>query len=325
MNYAETAAFLATRETLVLCTHQSPDADGLGAEYALCRALRATGRNAIVANTDRRPAQYAFLDPDGLLTTVEELKLSDAVLAEAAVVLVDTNDVMFAGNIVAELIDKAAELVIIDHHELKGSPFAWLCTMPEMSSTCEMMYHIVMALGASIEPDMAQALFTGMVFDTGSFAFPKTRAATFEVAGNLVTLGADPYAIHRHLYESSDLGVLLLRKGVLASLELYESGTVAVQTLSNAMMKETGTSSNDAEGLVNVPLQARSVQVSVLIRENDDGTLRCSMRAKGQVNVAQIAQSFGGGGHRNAAGFRSDMTVSALRETVLHLIHETIR
>ncbi|MBN2873489.1 MAG: bifunctional oligoribonuclease/PAP phosphatase NrnA, partial [Spirochaetales bacterium] len=147
---------------------------------------------------------------------------------------------------------------------------------------------------------------------------------TFEVALDLVHRGADPAAIHRALYESASTSVLLLRKAVLSTLELHAENRIAIQHMTREMLADTGSTSQDSEGLINVPLQAADVAVSVFLKENEEGLLRCSLRAKGGVNVAQIAQSFGGGGHRSAAGFKSPFPLETIKSRVLELLKSAL-
>lgn len=171
-----------------------------------------------------------------------------------------------------------------------------------------------------IPVDVATSLFAGIVFDTGSFAYSKTGVGTFSAALDLVKLGALPYYIHGALYESSSLSALLLRKETLSTLELHAENRIAIQTITIKTLKDTGSSYQDAEGLINVPLQTASIEVSILLKENEAGTLRCSLRSKGGINVAQIAQSFRGGGHKSAAGFKSPYPLETTKAKVLELL-----
>jgi len=320
MTIAETAACLAARDDFILSSHEGPDADGLGAEFALATALASLGKRVRVVNADRHSDAYRFMDPSGIISWLSDARLDDEEIARSTVVLVDTSDIMYTGEIAEKIIAKAHDLVIIDHHEIKEASTAALCSLPALSSTCEITFRILVELGYAMGRDVATALFAGMVYDTGSFAYSKTTAGTFEAALELVRKGADPSMIHRALYESSSVSVLLLRKEVMSSLELYQSSCIAVQTLTKNMLAETGSLYEDAEGFINIPLQAAAVEVSVFLKENEEGTIRCSLRSKGRVNVAQIAQTFGGGGHKSAAGFKSPYPLATIKAKVLELV-----
>ncbi len=324
MTIADTVKFLASRNKFIITSHESPDADGLGAEYSLGIALRSIGKNVRIVNAEHYSGSYGFIDSRRIIEHLDSAHLEDADIRTATAILVDTNDFMYTGEIADRLIAKSAETLVIDHHEVKSDAIELACLMPKLSSTCEMVYHIISELGYDIEPDVASALFAGIVFDTGSFAYSKTSAGTFETALALVRRGADPAGIHSALYESSDISVLLLRKAVFSTLELHADNRIAIQTMSRSMLAETGSLSQDSEGLINIPLQSASIQVSVFLKENEEGTLRCSLRSKGKINVAQIAQSFGGGGHKSAAGFKSPFPVQSIKDKVLELLETAL-
>ncbi len=320
MNIAEVAAFLSSRDDFILSSHESPDADGLGAEFALANALSSIGKHVMIVNAERYSDAYGFIDQSGIIKSLSEVEIDDDAVRRSVSVLLDTNDVMYTGDVADRIIAKADCVLIIDHHEIKGQVDATVCSLPTYSSTCEMVYRIAIELGYDISRDSALALFAGIVFDTGSFSYSKTGPGTFEAALDLVRHGANPSTIHSALYESAAISALLLRKDVLSTLELYSEDRIAVQTMTSAILEASGSTYQDAEGLINVPLQAASVEVSIFFKENEEGTLRCSLRSKGVINVAQIAQSFGGGGHKSAAGFKSPYPLETIKARVLELV-----
>ncbi|MDP3177856.1 MAG: DHHA1 domain-containing protein, partial [Spirochaetaceae bacterium] len=165
-----------------------------------------------------------------------------------------------------------------------------------------------------------EAIFAGIVYDTGSFAYPKTSERTFSCALELVRSGVRPYEIHRRMYESSSSESLILQKSVLATLELFADGRVAIQSLTKDALIDSGAAYEDAEDLVNIPLQDRKVEVSILFKENAEGRLRCSLRSKGQIDVSRLAQSFGGGGHKTAAGFTCPTPLESMKADVLETV-----
>ena len=324
MTLAETATYLAGRDDFILSSHEGPDADGLGAEFALGTALSSFGKKVRIVNAERYSDCYAFIDSTGIIESLMEAKLDDETIRRSTVVLVDTNDVMYTGDVADRIVSKAAETLVIDHHELKGEGSGRICSMPGLSSTCEIIYRIISEMAYDIQEKVASALFAGIVYDSGSFAYSKTGVGTFEVALDLVRRGANPSKIHGALYESSAISVLLLRKDVLSTLELHAGDRIAIQTMTRDVVRNTGSNYQDSEGLINVPLQAAAVEVSVFFKEDDEGTLRCSLRGKGNVNVAQIAQNFGGGGHKSAAGFKSPYPLETIKAKVLLLVESAL-
>ena len=320
MNIDDATVFFKDHDNYILTSHESPDADGLGAEYALAMGLSALGKRCRVINAEKYSNKYSFIDKKSIIKTLAESSLEEEDLSDAIVVLVDTNDIHFTGTMANLLVDHVGRIFIFDHHEALVTPSTESCSITSASSTCEMAYQVLIKMGAPITEDMAMALLAGIVYDTGSFAWAKTSTETFAAALELTRRGASPAAIHTALYESSSISVLLLRKEVLSTLELHHNDTIAIQTMTKKILAETGSAYEDGEDLINIPLMGKSVQVSMLFKENPEGILRCSMRAKGVVNVAHIAQSFGGGGHRLASGFKSPYPLETIKAKVLEIL-----
>jgi phosphoesterase RecJ-like protein len=314
------ALFIKERDDFVIVSHDGPDADGLGAAYALALALRAVGKKAVAAVSERMPPKFAFIDRRELFASLAEPGSLPFPAAEATPIIVDTHDMGYLGERSASLIAVARRALVIDHHEPKSRPGDDFFLDPTASSSCELVFYLAKALGAALPLDAAEAIFAGIVYDTGSFAYPKTSERTFICACELVRAGVSPYEVHRRMYESSSSGILLLGKAVISSLELDLDGRVAFQTLRKEDLAASGASYEDAEDLVNTPLQDRVVEVSILFKENPEGRLRCSLRSKGSVNVAHIAQAFGGGGHRSAAGFTCMAPLARVKDDMLKSI-----
>jgi phosphoesterase RecJ-like protein len=314
------AEYLKEGDKYVIISHDGPDADGLGAAYALTLALTALGKSSVAAVSDKVPAKFRFIDRRGLFASLAAGDGLPFPAAEATLVIVDTYDMGYLGERSAALVSSARASLIIDHHEPRAEPGRLELLDPAASSSCELVFLIAKALGVELPIDAAEAIFAGIVYDTGSFAYPKTSERTFACALDLVKRGVKPYEVHNRMYESSSDGVLILQKSVISSLELSLKGRVALQTLSKEDLAASGASYEDAEDLVNIPLQDRRVEVSVLFKENLEGKLRCSLRSKGGINVARIAQSFGGGGHKTAAGFTCHAPLARAKDDVLQNI-----
>ncbi|TFG83736.1 MAG: bifunctional oligoribonuclease/PAP phosphatase NrnA [Spirochaetales bacterium] len=320
MTLDEAAGRFRDGNDFILTSHESPDADGLGAEYALAVALSATGKKIRAVNADDYPPKYAFIDERGIIEVLGAAKLEDSDLSGTTVVLIDTNDIQYTGDMADIVLSRAGSIILFDHHEAMGVTREEACSVPDASSTCEMVHYVLKKLGIPIAKDVARALFAGIVYDTGSFSYAKTSASTLAAALDLVRKGANPSMIHNLLYESSATSVLLLRKEVLSTLELHHEDQIAIQVMNKETLMSTGASYEDAEDLINVPLQGKSIEVSVFFKMNYSGILRCSLRSKGSVNVAHVAQSFGGGGHKTAAGFKSPYPLDTIKKKVLELI-----
>lgn len=321
MTLEEAAVFLKANDDFIIASHDGPDADGIGAAYALALALRSIGKRAQPVVSEEMPAKFAFMDPRGLFRSLSGPGALAVDPQKASFVIVDTHDLGYVGMRVENLVAEAPRLIMIDHHEPRGGEAkSYHCVDAAASSSSELIYVICGLLGAEIPGDAAAAIFAGIVYDTGSFAYPKTGERTFACALDLVHRGVSPYAIHNSMYESSTIGALILQKTVLSSLELASDNRIAIQTMSRKDLVSSGADYEDAEDLINIPLQSGTVEVSVLFKENLEGRLRCSLRSKGEVNVAHIAQNFGGGGHKTASGFTCDRPLARMKEAVLESI-----
>jgi phosphoesterase RecJ-like protein len=324
MTLDDLTEYLLANDFYIVASHDGPDADGLGAAYALVLALRALGKRAIPMVSDGVPSKYRFIDQAELFASLSTKGKPPFEPEESTLIVVDTHDLNYLGSSGDSLLALARRHMVIDHHEVKGDLGPLAFVDPAASSTCELVYLLVRRLGAQLSKDAAEAIFAGMVYDTGSFAYPKTSERTLAFASELVRLGVQPYAIHNHLYESGSIGVLILQKAVFSTLELHAENRIAVQTLRRSDLAASGAAYEDAEDLVNIPLQGRTIEVSLLFKENLEGRLRCSLRSKGTVNVAHIAQSFGGGGHKTAAGFTCTLPLESSKADVLQTIRKVL-
>jgi phosphoesterase RecJ-like protein len=208
---------------------------------------------------------------------------------------------------------------MIDHHaghKLFGN-LQWVD--PSRASTGEMVYDLVVKLGAEISPDAAYCLYTALVSDTGSFMYSSTTADTFRIAGALVELGVHPSDVAGKLFDNFTINRLQLLKMVLDTLEIHFDKQVAIISVTRQMFTETGTDPADTENFINYPRSLASVRVAAFIKEASDGVISVSLRSKSDdYDVAAIAAGYGGGGHVNAAGFKiSDSDLDSIRQDLL--------
>jgi len=309
--------FLARTEKFVITAHETPDGDAIGSECAARRALLSLGKVAIIMNSDPTPRKYSYLDPDSSICVLQSDNRVPPDLESYALLMLDTNDIHNIGSVAALVLPRVREYFIIDHHENEEDVLTGNLIEKSASSTAEILYLIFREIRVEIDSGIAEALYTGIVYDTGCFAYPKTTAVTFDIARDLVCRGVQPNAVYEHVYESNTISALLLQTRVLKTLELAHGNHVAVLTMDRQMIRDSGANYEEADGLINIPLQSEDVRVSVFFKENMEGLLRCSLRSKGAINVAEIAQEFGGGGHRTAAGFKCRVPLDTVRKALL--------
>jgi phosphoesterase RecJ-like protein len=206
-------------------------------------------------------------------------------------------------------------LINIDHH-VSGRPFAdvnWIDT--GASAVAEMIYRLVLAAGARVTREMAACLYTAVLTDTGSFCYEGTGAHTFDLAAALIRCGAQPELVARDVYFSNPLAKMLLLGRALSNLQI--DGNLSWLWVTREDMKSTGAEGEDCEGVVNYAIGIEGVQAAVFLRELEEGQIRLSLRSKGRMNVAKIAERFGGGGHENASGCTLPGPLAAAAERIL--------
>lgn len=317
--------FIDGNTRFILTTHETPDGDAIGSEMAMYHFLLSRKKQVRIINADPCPLKYRYLDPSGLVETLDaDLHLSRDELSTYSLIILDINDINNIGQISTQVLPLVAQHIIIDHHEHIDMKRAGNVLEDDASSTCEILYKLFRELGYTCSVDCAKAIFTGIIYDTGCFIYPKTTATTYQIAKELTEAGVYPNNIYAHVYESNSITSLKLQARVLASLELYFDQRVAVQTMLKETIIETEASYEEADTIINFPLKSEQVRVSVFFKENLDGLLRCSLRSKGTLNVSEIAQRFGGGGHRTAAGFKSKFPLPVIKEKILAILKDTL-
>ena len=179
MKYESASSFLTRNENFFITAHETPDADAIGSEFALCSALTQLGKRARIINADPTPGIFQFIDSKGLIEVLDDSTPLPADIGSWALVVLDTNDTDNIGKIRDEILLNVKDFYIIDHHEHEGLLESGNLIQVDASSTCEVLFDLFKELGVKLEAPMAQALYAGILYDTGSFIYPKTTAKTF--------------------------------------------------------------------------------------------------------------------------------------------------
>ena len=307
--------FIERNEYFILTTHDPPDADGLGAQMILFEVISKKGKKCRIINASPIPEHFKFIDPQEITELWDE-ENHGHLPWQAAAIMVDTSDLNNIGRM-KEPVSRCMEVFIIDHHELGSDPqFKGICD-PQAASTSELAVEIAEKTGISPSSQAAFAAYTGIAYDTGFFAFPKTNQRTLHAALLLLKCGIKPNKAYKCLYENSTTRVLQLQKKVISSLSFHSDGRIAVQTARLEDFEETGTQSEDTNGFVNFPLKSRETLVSIMLKEMPGGNVKCSLRSKDDIDISKLAQDFGGGGHINASGFKTDIGIEEILKIIL--------
>ncbi|HLJ88932.1 MAG TPA: bifunctional oligoribonuclease/PAP phosphatase NrnA [Candidatus Angelobacter sp.] len=297
---------IAGRSRFLLTSHARPDGDSIGSALALAGILRIMGKSVQIVMSDPVPVIYKPLPSSETIVQASQVNGN----YDAAIIL-ECESVQRPR---VQGLERHF-LISIDHHSTSRS-FAdvnWID--PSASATAEMIYKLAQAAGVTITPEVATCLYTAVLTDTGSFCYAPTNAETFELARRLVEHGADPAKIAQNVYFSSPASKMRLLGAALSSL--HREGAVSWMMVTREDMDRCEARDEDCEGLVNYALGISGVEVALFLREIADQRVRVSIRSKGAINVCQIAEGFGGGGHECASGFSVEGPLSAAIQTVL--------
>lgn len=305
----ECADILREKDNILILTHANPDGDTLGSGFALCRALMKIGKICAVINADDIPKKYNYLFDD-----IVEIKFKPDY-----VVAVDVATVNLLGGLEEQFkID-----MCIDHHST-NTEYANLLLLEDVPAACQIMYEVVLALGAEVDKKIADCLYTGLTTDTGCFRYDSTTAQTYRVAADLIDAGADNGRINRIMFETKSKTYARLERLAIESMRFYEHERVAVITVTQEMFQLTGSNAQETEGLAPLTRQIEGVEIGITIQERPDGTCKASIRTFESVNAAKLAACFGGGGHAQAAGCRFDCDVKEARRLLVDKCREML-
>jgi phosphoesterase RecJ-like protein len=297
---------VARRDHFVLTSHARPDGDAIGSVLGCAEILRSMGKQAEIVL------------PHGVPLIYRPLPFADRVVQSSRVNGKYEAAILLECESVQRTALQGLEgrfLINIDHHQ-SGRPFANLNWIdPSACATAEMIYRLGRAANVLITPEIATCLYTAVLTDTGSFCYGGTNARTFALAQELVQCGADPVQIAQNVYFRRPVSKVRLMGVALSSLHIEEN--LAWISVTREEIERCGATDEDCEGLVNYALTVEDVEVALFFRETQDRRWRVSLRSKGAVNVATVAERFGGGGHVCASGCSLDGPLSVAVERVI--------
>jgi bifunctional oligoribonuclease and PAP phosphatase NrnA len=315
---------LRSAQKFLLTTHENPDGDALGSLLGMHQVLKQLGKDSVMfLGADEFPLPWEYRKMP--LDEVQNDPPAD--LDERTVVFLD------CGNIDRMPVDflqrEGIHIVNVDHHH-DNTRFGTVNLVdPHASCTAEMVWELAKELGAEITPAIGDALYVGLVTDTGKFMYTNTSPRSHRMAAELIDAGIDAPGVYRRLYEELPYARLQLLARALNAVERFDGGQVTATSLTRADFEETGAVESDSEGIVDHLRAVEGTKVAVLVREllSDDrnGTRKVSMRSTdGSVDVSLIARGLGGGGHRQAAGASSDLPLDDLLSTIRKGIQEQL-
>jgi phosphoesterase RecJ-like protein len=280
-------------------------------------ALDALGKSVRIVNADPAPEHYQEFPGMDRIEIGPRVDHPDV----DAVIVMECSDLSRTG--VAGL--DGQFIINIDHHA--GNRMYGAINWYDLSAAAcgEMVFDVIASLGVPLTTAIATHIYLAILTDTGSFHHSNITPRTFEICRQCVDAGVNPAVMARRVFDSNSFGKLKLIGALLDGMELVDEGRLAVLHLDEEMLRATGSTHNDTEGLINLPLTAREIQAVVFFKIGADGVVRVSMRSKYDVDVRQVAAAYGGGGHKNAAGFTAQGQVSEVKDEILGRTVEAIR
>ena len=308
----EAANLLSLNNNFIILTHKRPDGDTLGCGAALCSALRRAGKRAYLLRNGGATEKFVpfierFYTRRGFQITNEY------------VVTVD----VASSNMLGDKLQLSVDLAI-DHHE-SNSRFANNLLLDASASACgEIILKVIKELCGSVTKEEADLLYIALSTDTGCFQYGNTNAASFRAAAELCELNADVAKLNQLFFRTFSRGRIALEGAIMSSLRSYADGRITMAVITHKMVEEAGASDDDMEDLASLPGKVAGTLVSVMVKENDRGFSKLSLRSTGEVNVSEICAKFGGGGHAMASGCELDLVPDEAAEVIRAAIEEKL-
>ncbi len=308
----EAANLLSLNNNFIILTHKRPDGDTLGCGAALCSALRRAGKRAYLLRNGGATEKFVpfierFYTRRGFRITNEY------------VVTVD----VASSNMLGDKLQLSVDLAI-DHHE-SNSRFANNLLLDASASACgEIILKVIKELCGSVSKEEADLLYIALSTDTGCFQYGNTNAASFRAAAELCELNADVAKLNQLFFRTFSRGRIALEGAIMSSLRSYADGRITMAVITHKMVEEAGASDDDMEDLASLPGKVAGTLVSVMVKENDRGFSKLSLRSTGEVNVSEICAKFGGGGHAMASGCELDLVPDEAAEVIRAAIEDKL-
>jgi phosphoesterase RecJ-like protein len=308
---------IRTGRRFLVTTHESPDGDAVGSSLALANYLLRLGKEVTVYFCDPVPELYSFLPlADRVVHALPETDID-------VCFVLDVGEFRRAGAAFKGY-DRVGTYVNIDHHATCENFGSINLIDTGASATGALIHRIIKGAGGEIDRDTALCIYTAVITDTGSFRYSNADPEAFAIAGEMVAHGVNAWYVAEHLYESQPRQRLELLALSLATLSISPAGTFASLAVTLDMYEKSGATAELTDGFVNYPRSIKGVEVAVLFREVEPGRIKVGFRSKGKVDVSRLTESFGGGGHHNAAGCTLTGTLDEVRSIITAHVEQAL-
>ena len=299
----EIARIIESSHTVLLSTHREPDGDGLGAQIGLYYALKKMGKNVRILNVDASAQKYDFLIPKNMIQVYQGPH--DKVEKTDVALILDTNDKRLLDTLFVKLEVNCTHIAFIDHHPvlLNGPKPSDLSVIDvKAASTGEIAFELIKLLKVPLDKNIAEALYTSLVFDTQLFRFIRNSPNTHLIAAELLEHDINPEKIHRSLFGDFTKNKLLFNAKSLNSVEFHANDQVAFLKFYEKDLESLGLNKDHTRDIIDTIMNIDTIEAALVAREIAPNEYKLSFRSKGKIEVLKIAEEFGGGGHLYAAG-----------------------
>ena len=299
--------FLSEKRKIVIIPHKNPDGDAIGSSTALKYYLDNFNHIVDIISPNQFPEFLKWMDPYNVIKIFDEdEKYAQKIIDAELIFTLDFNNLVRIANMKEHVEKSNAQIIMIDHHEEPSDYADFMYSEPNMSSTCEMIYHFIDKMGDSnkIDKNISRSLYAGIMTDTGSFKFPSTTELTHQVISNLLKTGISHSEIHNHIYDNNKFERVQLLSYALSKIKIVENLNTCYISLAQKELNKFNYEKGDTEGIVNYGLSIKNIKFAVIFMENsNDNVIRISLRSRGEFDVNKFSKKiFGGGGHKNASG-----------------------
>ena len=313
---------LSSKRDIVIIPHKNHDGDAIGSSTGLKYYFDKLGHNTSIVSPNKYPHFLQWMDPENkILTYSNENNINNIIQNADIIFTLDFNNLVRISQM-KEIVKKSNAIkIMIDHHENPSDFAEFMYSDPEMSSTCEMIYHFINMLGDKklIDKNISKSLYAGIMTDTGSFKFPSTTYVTHEVVSHLLKTGISHFEIHNKIYDNNKPERLKLLSHALGKITIIDGFNSCYISLSQEELDKFNYEKGDTEGIVNYGLSIKNIKFAIIFMENTkDNVIRISLRSRGNFDVNEFSKNiFGGGGHKNAAGAISK---NSLKQTIEYFL-----
>lgn len=317
----EALDFLKVNASFLVVSHVQPDGDAISSTAVVGWLLEQLGKKVTMVNESELPSRLSYLRGFDDIISLKNNKFSDAQFE--AVIAVDCADFQRIGE-ASILFQRDCQLLNIDHHPTNNGFGTVNVIKSDAAATVEILYDLIERAGLDLDLDCANAIYTGLLTDTGGFRYSNTNPRVMEIAAQLLAIGVSGSKLADHLLEKMTVAKLKLLQTALSRLTFSEDLTIGWLYIGKHDLAECGAVPEDLEGIVNYALNVDGVEVGILFKETSDGGVKASLRSAGRADVAAIAQSFGGGGHVRASGCRLEGALSDAMTVLVDAVRKAL-